>query len=149
MSVYDRLQALGIALAEPALPVASFVPFVRTGSLLYISGHIARREGKPLVGRLGVDFTTDEGRAAAHAVAIDLLGTLHAAVGDLNKIRRIVKLMVLVNSGPSFTEHHLVANGASDLLCDVFGDRGKHARCAFGAAQLPFGSCVEIDLVAE
>jgi len=92
---------------------------------------------------------TEQGKQAARAVAIDLLGTLHAALGDLNKIHRILKLLMLVNSGPSFKEQHLVANGASDLFVEIFEDRGKHARAAFGVAQLPFGSCIEIDLVAE
>jgi enamine deaminase RidA (YjgF/YER057c/UK114 family) len=96
------------------------------------------------VGRLGGEVTTEQGKEAARGVAIDLIGTLNAAVGDLNLIRRIVKLMALVNSSPSFTEQHLVANGASALLVQVFGDAGAHARAAFGVAQIPFGSCVEI-----
>ena len=101
------------------------------------------------MGRLGGEVTTEQGKEAARGVAIDLIGTLNAAVGDLNLIRRIVKLMALVNSSPSFTEQHLVANGASALLVQVFGDAGAHARAAFGVAQIPFGSCVEIDLIAE
>ncbi|MDB5850155.1 MAG: hypothetical protein JWP29_3907, partial [Rhodoferax sp.] len=92
---------------------------------------------------------TEEGKAAARAIAVDLLGTLHAAVGDLNKITRIVKLMSLVNSTPDFTEQHLVTNGASELLATVFGAKGAHARSAFGVAQIPMGSCVEIELIAE
>jgi enamine deaminase RidA (YjgF/YER057c/UK114 family) len=89
------------------------------------------------------------GGEAARSIAIDLMGTLHAAVGDLNKVRRIVKLMILVNSAPTFTEQHLVANGASELFAQVFGEIGKHARSSFGVAQIPFGSCVEIELIAE
>ena len=89
------------------------------------------------------------GSSAARTVAIDLLGTLQAACGSLDRVHRILKLMVLVNSAPSFTEQHLVANGASELLTQIFGDKGAHARCAYGVAQIPFGSCVEIDLVAE
>jgi enamine deaminase RidA (YjgF/YER057c/UK114 family) len=149
MSVYERLKSQGITLPELARPGAVYVPFVRTGNLVYVSGHIARKEGKPWVGQLGAGLTTDEGKSAARAIAIELMGTLHAAVGDLDRIARIVKLMVLVNSAPTFTEQHLVANGASELLVQVFGDRGPHARSAFGAAQIPLGACVEIELVAE
>ena len=149
MSVYDRLSALNILLPEVTPPVAAFVPFVRTGNLVYLSGHIAKKDGKSWVGQLGLNVTTEEGKAAARAVAIDLLGTLHAATGDLNQIQRIVKLMVLVNSAPTFTEQHLVANGASELLGQILGDSGTHVRSAFGVAQIPFGSCVEIELIAE
>ena len=148
-STYTKLEQLGITLPGLTAPVAAFVPFVRTGNLLFISGHIAKQDGKPWVGQLGRDLTTEQGRAAARAVAIDLLAALQAGTGDLEKVRRIVKLMVLVNSANSFTEQHLVANGASELIAEVFGDRGKHARAAFGVAQIPFGSCVEIDLIAE
>lgn len=149
LTPYDRLQALGIALPAVVAPAAAFVPFVRTGRLLFVSGHIARKDGHPWRGQLGATLTTDEGAQAARGIAIDLIGGLHAAAGDLNRISRILKLMVLVNSSPSYTEQHLVANGASELLNQVFGERGVHARSAFGVAQIPFGACVEIDLVAE
>ena len=149
MSVYDTLKALGILLPPVAPPVAAFVPFVRAGDLVFLSGHIARREGKPWVGQLGAQLDTEQGRQAARSVAIDLLATLEAATSDLDRVQRIVKLMVLVNSAPGFTEQHLVANGASELYGELFGPAGAHARCAFGVAQIPFGSCVEIDLVAE
>ena len=149
VSVYEKLKALNISLPEVTQPVAAFVPFVRSGKLLFVSGHIAKIDGKPWVGQLGRELSTEHGKDAARGVAIDLLGTLHGALGDLEKVRRILKLLVLVNSDPSFTEQHLVANGASELLVEVFGDEGKHARAAFGVAQIPFGSCVEIDLVAE
>jgi enamine deaminase RidA (YjgF/YER057c/UK114 family) len=149
MSVYDRLAALQITLPQPSTPAAAYVPWVRTGNLVFLSGHIARKDGKPWAAQLGVNMTTEQGKEAARGVAVELLGTLHAAVGDLNRIRRLVKLMVLVNSAPTFTEQHLVANGASELFREVFGDRGPHARSAFGAAQIPLGSCVEIELIAE
>ena len=149
MSVYEKLGALRIALPQVTPPVAAFVPFLRTGNLIFLSGHIAKHDGQPWVGQLGANLTTAQGKEAARAVAIDLLGTLHAAAGDLNKISRIVKVMVLVNSTPAFTEQHLVANGASELLEQVFGEAGTHVRSAFGVAQVPFGSCVEIDLIAE
>jgi enamine deaminase RidA (YjgF/YER057c/UK114 family) len=147
--VYGRLAELGIELPAPAAPAAKFEPFVRTGNLVFVSGHIARREGAPWTGRLGEGLSVEDGRMAARSVAIDLLGTLQAAAGDLGRVRRIVKLLVLVNASPSFTEAHLVANGASELLVDVLGPAGGHARSAFGAAQIPLGSCVEIELVAE
>jgi enamine deaminase RidA (YjgF/YER057c/UK114 family) len=130
-------------------PVAAFVPYLRTGNLIFLSGHIAKIDGNPWVGQLGVDVTTAQGKKAARALAIDLLGTLDAAVGDLNQIKRIVKLMVLVNSAPTFTEQHLVAKCASELLAEVFDEKGMHARSAFGVTQVPFGSCVEIELIAE
>ena len=150
MSVYDKLTQLGISLPAVSVPAAAYVPFVQTGNLVFLSGHLAKRDGKPWVGQLGVDIGTDEGRKAARAIAIDLLGTLHAAVGDLNKITRIVKVMSLVNSAPTFTEQHLVTNGASELFAEVFGAvKGAHARSAFGVAQIPMGACVEIELIAE
>ena len=125
------------------------MPFVRTGNLVFLSGHIARLDGKPWVGQLGKNMDTAMGQQAARAVAIDLLGTLHAAIGDLGQVRRIVKLVSLVNSTADFTEQHLVTNGASELLAQVFGELGAHARSAFGVAQNPMGACVEIDLVVE
>ena len=149
VSVYDTLAQLGITLPPLAIPAAAYVPFVQTGKLVFVSGHIAKKDGKPWVGQLGLTMATAEGQAAARGIAIDLLGTLHAAVGDLNKISRIVKLMSLVNSMPTFTEQHLVTNGASELIGAVFGAAGAHARSAFGVAQIPLGACVEIELIAE
>ena len=132
-----------------ATPAAAYVPFVRSGQLVYLSGHIAKKDGAVWVGQLGKNLSTQEGQQAARAVAIDLLGTLHAAVGDLNQVKRIVKVMSLVNSTPDFTEQHLVTNGCSELLGQVFGAAGSHARSAFGVAQIPLGACVEIELIAE
>jgi len=150
MSIYKKLKTLNITLPTLDPPVAAFAPFVRTGNLVFVSGHIAKKDGKPWTGKLGADLTTEQGQQAARGIAIDLLATLQAAVGDLERIQRIVKLLVLVNSAPTFTEQHLVANGASELLVDIFGDdRGPHARSAFGIAQIPFGACVEIELIAE
>ena len=149
MSLYDKLSELHIQLPPVAVPAAAYVPFVQTGKLIFLSGHIAKKDGKPWVGQLGRTMQTVEGKEAARAVAIDLLGTLHAAVGDLNKIQRIVKVMSLVNSTPDFVEHHLVTNGCSELIGQIFGEKGAHARSAFGVAQLPMGACVEIELVAE
>jgi len=149
MSAYKTLKALNISLPAVTAPVAAFVPFVQSGKLLFVSGNIAKKDGKPWVGQLGDGISTQQGKEAARSIAIDLLATLDAATGDLDRIKRIVKLLVLVNSSSGFTEQHLVANGASELLGEVFGERGKHARAAFGVAQIPFGACVEIDLIAE
>jgi enamine deaminase RidA (YjgF/YER057c/UK114 family) len=149
MSIYTKLAELQITLPPVAVPAAAYVPFVQSGNLVFLSGHIAKKDGQPWVGQLGKTLTTADGKAAARAIAIDLLGTLHAAVGDLNRVRRIVKLLSLVNSTGDFTEQHLVSNGASELLGQVFGDRGAHARSAFGVAQIPMGACVEIELIAE
>lgn len=148
-NVYDRLNALGITPPPLAVPAAAYVPFVRSGNLVFLSGHLAKQDGKVWVGQLGKDVDTATGKLAARAIAVDLIGTLHAAVGDLNKITRIVKVMSLVNSTPDFTEQHLVTNGCSELLGEVFGEAGKHARSAFGVAQIPLGACVEIELIAE
>lgn len=149
MSIYDKLAELNITLPPVATPAAAYVPFVQTGRMVFLSGHIAKKDGKVWVGQLGRTMDTGEGQAAARAVAVDLLGTLHAAVGDLNRVKRIVKLMSLVNSTGEFTEQHLVTNGASELIGQVFGSKGAHARSAFGVAQIPFGACVEIEMVVE
>jgi enamine deaminase RidA (YjgF/YER057c/UK114 family) len=149
MSVYDKLEQLGIQLPQAGAPAAAYVMAVQTRTLVFVSGHIAKKDGKPWVGQLGKNMTTEEGKLAARAVAIDLMATLHTTLGSLNKIKRIVKVMSLVNSTPDYTEQHLVTNGCSELLADVFGDKGKHARSAFGVAQIPLGACVEIELIAE
>lgn len=149
MNVYDQLKALNIELPPVSTPAAAYAPFMKTGNLVFLSGHISRKGGRVWAGRLGDDLDTESGKEAARLVAIDLMGTLQAAVGDLNKVTRIVKVMSLVNSATSYTEQHLVTNGCSELLGQVFGDKGCHARSAFGVAQLPMGACVEIELIAE
>ncbi len=153
MSVYDKLKALDITLPPVAVPAAAYLPYVQSGKQIFLSGHIAKQDGKVWVGQLGLTMTTEEGRAAARAVAIDLMGTLEhacrAAGTDLDGIQRIVKVISLVNSTSTFTEQHLVTNGCSELIGEVFGAAGKHARSAFGVAQIPLGACVEIELIAE
>ncbi len=149
-NVYATLESLHITLPPVAVPAAAYVPFVQTGNLLFLSGHLAKQDGKVWVGQFGKDISVEDGKLAARNVAIDLMGTLHAATGDLNRIKRIVKLMSLVNSTGSFTEHHLVTNGASELIGQVFGPEvGAHARSAFGVAQIPLGACVEIEMIVE
>ncbi|MBS0307789.1 MAG: RidA family protein [Proteobacteria bacterium] len=150
MSYTEKLKALNIALPPVATPAAAYVMYAQTGNTVFLSGHIAKKEGKPWVGQLGKNMATEEGKQAARAVAIDLLASLQAACGgDLNRVKRIVKVMSLVNSTGEYTEQHLVTNGASELFGEIFGDAGKHARSAFGVAQLPMGACVEIELIAE
>jgi enamine deaminase RidA (YjgF/YER057c/UK114 family) len=149
MSIAQTLTNLGITLPPVSTPAAAYVPYVQTGNLVFLSGHIAKKNGKVWAGQLGTDMDTATGKEAARAVAIDLLGTLQAAVGDLERVKRVVKLLGLVNSAPHYTEHHLVINGASELITQVFGARGAHARSAFGVAQLPMGAAVEIELIAE
>jgi len=149
MSIYAKLAELSITLPPLAIPAAAYVPFVQSGNLVFLSGHLAKKDGKVWVGQFGKNMNAEEGKAAARAAAIDLMGTLHAAVGDLNRVKRIVKLMSLVNSTGDFTEQHLVTNGASELIGEVFGAKGAHARSAFGVAQIPLGACVEIEMIAE
>ncbi|SDD10990.1 RidA family protein [Paraburkholderia lycopersici] len=149
INIYDRLEQLGIELPQAGAPAAAYVMSAQSGNTVYLSGHIAKKDGKVWAGKLGDSLTTEEGKAAARSIAVDLLATLHAHTGDLNKVKRVVKLMSLVNSTLTFTEQHIVTNGASELIADVFGEKGKHARSAFGVAQIPLGACVEIELIAE
>ncbi len=149
MSVYEKLKQLNITLPEAGVPAAAYLMSQQSGNLVFISGHIAKKNGKPWVGKLGETMQTEEGHAAARSIAVDMLATLQAHTGDLNRVVRIVKVLSLVNCTPSYTEAHLVTNGASELLAEVFGEAGKHARSAFGVAQLPLGACVEIELIAE
>ncbi|WP_197340764.1 RidA family protein [Ralstonia solanacearum] len=148
--IQTKLKQLGIELPAAGAPAAAYVMAAQTGNLVFLSGHIAKQDGKPWVGKLGADMTTEQGKAAARAIAIDLLATLSGHLGgDLGRVKRIVKVMSLVNSSLEYTEQHLVTNGASELFVEVFGDAGKHARSAFGVAQIPLGACVEIELIAE
>lgn len=149
MSVYDTLAKLGVELPTAGAPAAAYVMAATTGNTVFLSGHIARRDGKPWAGKLGKDIDTTAGQQAARSIAVDLLATLHGHIGDLNRVKRIVKVMSLVNSTPEFTEQHLVTNGCSEFLVEVFGEKGKHARSAFGVAQIPLGACVEIEMIVE
>ena len=150
MSVYEKLKTRGVTLPPVAQPVAAYVMAVRSGNTVYLSGHIARKDGKPLVAQFGKNISVEEGQEAARRTAIDMLATLEDALdGDLNRVRRIVKVLSLVNSTGDFTEHHKVTNGASEFLVEVFGEKGRHARSAFGVAQIPTGACLEMELIAE
>lgn len=148
-TIAARLKSLEIELPNTASPAAAYVMAVTSGSTVFVSGHIAKENGKPWVGKLGLDMDTASGKAAARSIAIDLMATLQSHLGSLDRVKRIVKVMGLVNSTDLFTEQHLVINGCSELLLEVFGEAGKHARSAFGVAQIPLGACVEIELIAE
>jgi enamine deaminase RidA (YjgF/YER057c/UK114 family) len=153
-NIAERLAALNIVLPDAPPPVVNgytpiFAPYVRTGNLVSISGRLAKKEGAVWSGKLGQELTVREGQEAARGVAIELLATLQAAAGDLTRVKQIVRLLVLVNGTADFTEPHVVANGASEVFVQLFGERGMHARTAMCAAQLPFGACVEIEMLAE
>ena len=148
-TILNRLKTIGIDLPPPGPPAAAYVMAVTTGNTVFLSGHIAKRDGKPWIGKLGKDMDTEAGKAAARSIAIDLISTLQNHLGSLDKVKRIVKVMGLVNSTPEYTDQHLVINGCSELLFEVFSESGKHARSAFGVAQIPLGACVEIELIAE
>jgi enamine deaminase RidA (YjgF/YER057c/UK114 family) len=148
-AISQKLSDLGITLVSPGAPAAAYVMAVTSGHQVFLSGHIAKRDGKPWVGKLGFDMDTATGQLAARSIAIDLLSTLNAHLGSLDRVRRIVKVMGLVNSTPEFTEQHLVMNGCSELIVEVFGEIGKHARSAFGVPQIPLGACVEIEMIVE
>jgi enamine deaminase RidA (YjgF/YER057c/UK114 family) len=150
----ERLKSLNIVLPDimPAVTdgyVPAFAPFIRSGDHIYLSGRLGKEDGKLLCGKVGDEIILDRAKLAARGVAIELLGVLKAAAGDLGHVRRIVKLLVMVNGAPHFTEPHKVADGASEFLVQVFGERGIHARSSCCVAQLPFGVCVEMDMIAE
>ena len=148
MNIEQHLAELGIVLPQAAAPVAAYVPTVEVGGMLHISGQISFAEDGGLIkGRLGEDVDLDAGIAAARRCGIMLLAQLKAALGSLDRVERIVKLGVFVNSTPDFTDQPKVANGASELMVEVFGEAGKHARSAVGVASLPLGVAVEVDAV--
>jgi len=149
-SIDARLKALGIELPTPAAPVANFLPFVRSGDLLFVSGQVPMgASGLEYVGKLGAGADVEFGRAAARLCAINLIAQVKAAIGDLDGLVRVVKLTGFVNSAPDFGDQPKVVNGASDLMVEVFGDRGRHSRSAVGVASLPFGVAVEVEGIFE
>ena len=152
MSLIDkRLAELGIVLPTPAKPIANYVPWVRTGNLVYISGQGAVRDGKiEYTGRVGDTVSIEDAVASARLTAINIIAHLRDACGgDLDRVKRVVKLLGLVNCTPAFGDHPKVINGASDLMVEVFGDKGRHARSAVGAPSLPFGLSVEVEAIVE
>ncbi|RJL19195.1 RidA family protein [Paracoccus siganidrum] len=149
MSIENRLTELGITLPEAPAPAANYVPFVQTGNLVFISGQISADEGGLITGRLGDGMSVEEGAAAARRCGLALIAQLKAAVGDLDRVTRVVKLTGFVNSTPDFTDQPKVVNGCSDLMVEVFGDAGRHSRAAVSAAALPLGVAVEIEAIFE
>lgn len=150
MGAEDRLAELGLELPASTPPLASYVPVVVTGNLAFVSGQVAIEDGTPMwTGHVGAEVSLEEAGQAARRCALQALGILRAELGSLDKVRRIVKLTVWVASAPGFTDQPKVANGASDLLQEVFGEAGRHARAAVAAPELPLGVPVEVELVAE
>ncbi|MCG3112397.1 MAG: RidA family protein [Candidatus Manganitrophus sp. SB1] len=150
MDYEKKLQALGFTLPSPPKPVATYVPAVRSGNLLFLSGMIPMVEGKmAMVGRLGKELTVEQGQQAARITLLNALAVIKAELGSLDQVQRIVRIGVHVASAEGFTQQPAVANGASDLLVQIFGDAGRHARLALGAAELPLGAPVELEMIVE
>ena len=150
MQIEARLKEMGIALPPAVTPVANYVPAVRTGNLIFLSGHGPFKEdGSLITGKVGADLNVEQGYETARRVAIGLLGSLKAVIGDLDRVNRVVKLLGLVNCTPEFTDQPKVINGASDIFVEVFGDKGKHARSAVGTNALPLNIAVEIEMIVE
>ena len=150
MSVEDRLKDLGLTLPETPTPAGNYVPAVRSGNMVYVSGHGPRQpDGLHVIGKVGHDLTVDEGYAAARLTMLNCLASLKVEIGDLDRVTRIVKLFGMVNCTEDFERHPEVINGGSDLLTALFGERGKHARSAVGMQSLPRGIAVEIEFIAE
>jgi len=151
MEIERKIAAMGIDLFAPPAPLANFIPTVRTGNLLFVAGHLPRlRDGSILNrGKVGREVTLEQGYAAARQAMVNCLASVKAATGDLDRVTQVVKLLVMVNADLEFDQHFAVANGASDLLVELYGDRGRHARSAVGMGGLPRGSCVEVEMVVE
>lgn len=151
MNIEDKLAEMGVTIPDPKPALGSYVPAVQTGNLVFVSGNLPIQAGGSMLhsGKLGVDVSVEEGYAAARQCAINCLSAAKGIIGDLNNVRQVVKLRVLVNSDPDFTDQPAVANGASDLLVELFGESGKHARAAVGVASLPLGASVEVELMLE
>ena len=146
----EKLREMGLTLESPPTPMARYVPAVRTGNLLFVSGHGPVREGKvQFIGKVGREFSIEEGYEAARLTGLAILSTVKAQLGDLGKVRRVVKLLGMVNCTEDFTRPPLVINGASDLFCELWGENGAHARSAVGLQQLPNGMAVEIESIWE
>jgi enamine deaminase RidA (YjgF/YER057c/UK114 family) len=150
MKIEAKLTQMGLRLPAAGKPVANYVPAVRSGNLIFLSGHgPVLDDGSQITGKVGADLTLDEGYNAARQVALILLASLKSEIGDLDKVRRVVKILGMVNCTPDFVDQPKVINGASDLLVEIFGDKGKHARSAVGMNALPFNIAVEIEMIVE
>ena len=151
MSAEAKLQEMGLSLSEPNAPVANFIPAVRTGNMLYIAGHIPRLPDGSILnpGKVGRDVTEEQGYESARQCMLNCLAAVKAATGSLDSVKRIVKLLVMVNADPEYDRHFAVGNGASDLLVSLYGDQGRHARSAVGMAGLPLRAPVEVEMIVE
>ena len=151
MSAEAKLQEMGLSLSEPNAPVANFIPAVRTGNLLYIAGHIPRLPDGSILnpGKVGREVTEEQGYESARQCMLNCLAAVKAATGSLDRVKRIVKLLVMVNADPEYDRHFAVGNGASDLLVSLYGDQGRHARSAVGMAGLPLRAPVEVEMIVE
>ena len=151
MSVEQKLREMGLELSSLSPPVANYVSTVRTGNLLYVAGHIPNMPDNSVLhqGKVGREVTEEQGYAAAKQAMLNCLSSIKAAVGDLDKVEQVVKLLVMVNAAPEFERHFVVGNGASDLLVELYGEQGRHARSAVGMAGLPLRACVEVELIVE
>lgn len=149
MSVEDRLQELGIVLGDPLPPVGNYIGAVTVGKLVFLSGHGPRETDGPVEGKLGDTLTLEQGQQAARNVGLNMLATLKAEIGDLDRVRRVVKVLGMVNAAPDFRDHPKVINGFSDLMIEVFGDPGRGGRSAVGMGSLPFQIPVEVEMIVE
>lgn len=151
MQIEQKLAAMGLELASPAAPIANFIPTVRTGNLVFVAGHLPRRPDGTVLnpGKVGQEVSEEQGYEAAKLAMVNCLASIKEAIGDLDKVKQVVKLLVMVNADPQFDRQFIVANGASDLLVELYGDQGRHARSAVGMGSLPRGSCVEVEMIVE
>ena len=151
MQIEQKIADMGLELASPGAPIANFIPAVRTGNLLFVAGHLPRQPDGTVLnpGKVGREVSEEQGYEAAKLAMINCLASIKAAVGDLDKVKQVVKLLVMVNADPEFDRQFIVGNGASDLLVELYGDQGRHARSAVGMGSLPRGACVEIEMIVE
>ena len=151
MQIEQKIAAMGLELASPAAPIANFIPTVRTGNLVFVAGHLPRRPDGTVLnpGKVGREVSEEQGYEAAKLAMVNCLASIKEAIGDLDKVKQVVKLLVMVNADPQFDRQFIVANGASDLLVELYGDQGRHARSAVGMGSLPRGSCVEVEMIVE
>jgi len=151
MAVEEKLKEMGLELGPVGTPVANYIPAVQTGNLLYVAGHIAGKPDGSVLnpGKVGRDVTEEQGYESAKLAMLNCLASIKLTLGDLDKVKRVVKLLVMVNADPEFDRHFVIANGASDLLVELYGDSGRHARSAVGMSGLPRKSCVEIEMIVE
>lgn len=151
MIIERKLQVMGAELVAPSAPLANFIPVQRSGNVLYVAGHLPRKSNGDIafLGKVGGGVTVEQGYDAAKLAAVNCLASIKDVIGDLDRVKQVLKLLVMVNAVPEFDRHFVVANGASDLLVELYGDAGRHARSAVGMGSLPRGSCVEVEMVVE